>query len=394
MTEQSDTAIRCSTLDVRRSNLFPEPDISLQFLFLEPFYGGSHRDFADGLTANSRHHIRLVTLPDRFWKWRMRGAAIYWSNRIKNPSQYDGLIASSMVSLADLKALWGDQCPPMLAYFHENQLTYPSAPDNRHDHQPGFTNITTALAAQRILFNSRTHMDAFLTALPQFIRIMPDFRPKWVADAIEKKCAVAYPGCHFSDPCPIKPRDKDQPPLIIWNHRWEHDKNPDAFFQVLESITRRGIDFQVALLGESFARMPEIFEKAPGILGDRMVQYGYVKSRHEYRQWLDRGHIVISTALQENFGIAVIEAMRHGCLPLLPERLSYPEILPRALHAEYNYADQNELEHKLALLLTRPGRFEEQRKRLSEAMAHYSWTRRIDQFDAELEQLANPNDNA
>lgn len=361
---------------------------SLKFLFLEPFYGGSHRDFADGLTAHSRHDIKLVTLPDRFWKWRMRGAAIYLSQKIENPGQYDGLIVSSLLNLADLKALWGSCCPPALVYFHENQLTYPSAPDNRPDHQPGFTNIITALTAERILFNSHTHLEAFLTALPEFVRVMPDFRPKWVTRAIEKKSSVAYPGCHFSATAPPKPKETAPPPLIIWNHRWEHDKNPEAFFQALEEMTRRGIEFRVALLGERYARMPAAFELAPKKLGNRLVNYDYVPTRQDYFQWLDRGHIVISTAVQENFGIAVIEAIRHGCLCLLPNRLSYPEIIPQGFHNDALYPNQKILEEKLAHLLTNQDKFEDKRRNLADAMAGYAWERRIQQFDEALEQLS------
>ena len=48
-----------------------------RFLLLEPFFGGSHREFAEGLIEHSRHAIELRTLPARFWKWRLRGAALY-----------------------------------------------------------------------------------------------------------------------------------------------------------------------------------------------------------------------------------------------------------------------------------------------------------------------------
>ncbi|MGD9215579.1 MAG: DUF3524 domain-containing protein [Desulfobacteraceae bacterium] len=361
----------------------------LKFLFIEPFYGGSHRDFADGLKAHSRHHIHLVTLPDRFWKWRMRGAAIYWSNRIDDPGQYDGLIVSSLLNLADLKALWGSQCPPALVYFHENQLTYPSSPQNRPDHQPGFTNIITALTAERIVFNSHTHRRAFLAALPDFVRSMPDFRPKWVTSAIEEKSTVAYPGCHFSTRLELEQRPTAQPPLIIWNHRWEHDKNPEAFFRALETMIQKGIEFRVALMGEAYARMPSAFEKAPHKLGRHLVQYGHLPQRRDYFQWLDRGHVIISTALQENFGIAVVEAIRHGCLCLLPDRLSYPEILPQKFHKDALYSDQEDLEGKLARLLTGHETHEARRRELAGAMGAYAWEHRIDQFDNELEKLTD-----
>ncbi len=359
----------------------------LRFLFLEPFFGGSHGDFAQGLTEHSRHDIELVTMPDRFWKWRMRGASLYWSERIKTPEQYDGLIVSSLLSLAELAALWGSRCPPALAYFHENQLTYPAAPDQRADHQPGFTNISTALTARRVLFNSNTHLKAFLSALPDFIRIMPDFRPKWVLRAIADRCAVAYPGCRFPDaPAELK-QPKESPPLIIWNHRWEHDKNPEAFFKALLQMHLRGIDFQVALLGEDYAQMPEVFKSAPQQLGRRLIQYGRVASRLQYHEWLGRGSVVISTARQENFGIAVVEAVYHGCLPLLPNRLSYPEILPEKFHSDFLYNSQAELEQKLAALLTRSDRHQMKRLALSTAMQKYSWEKMIDVYDEELANL-------
>ena len=360
----------------------------LRFLFLEPFYGGSHRDFADGLVAHSRHTIDLVTLPDRFWKWRMRGAALYWADRV-SPNGYDGLIISSLMSLAELKALWPHPIPPALVYFHENQLTYPAAPGERADHQPGFTNISTALCAQTLLFNSQTHLDGFISALPDFIRVMPDFRPKWVVDAITKKAAVAHPGCHFSKEMTLPPWDLNQPPLIIWNHRWEHDKQPEVFFQALTAMSDQGIDFQVALLGEDYAQMPAVCRQAPERLGARLVQFGHVPARSDYYRWLRRGTVVISTALQENFGIAIVEAMGHGCLPLLPNRLSYPEILPKALHGNFLYNDQAELTAKLAHLLTHRKAYIPQRKALGAAMRPHAWENAVDKIDDALSRLVD-----
>jgi glycosyltransferase involved in cell wall biosynthesis len=230
-------------------------------------------------------------------------------------------------------------------------------------------------------------LKAFLTALPDFIRIMPDFRPKWVIRAIADRCAVAYPGCHFPDaPADIK-QPSQSPPLIIWNHRWEHDKNPEAFFKALLQMHLQGIDFQVALLGEDYAQMPEVFKSASRQLGRRLVQYGRVASRRAYYEWLERGSVVVSTAKQENFGIAVVEAIYHGCLPLLPKKLSYPEILPEKFHPDFLYSTQDELERKLSALLTEGDRHQMKRLALSTAMQKYSWEKMIDLYDEELSNL-------
>jgi len=360
----------------------------LRILFLEPFYGGSHKDVADGLVAHSRHRIDLVTLPDRFWKWRLRGAALYWAHKIKSPQCYDGLLCSSLMSLADLKALWGRQCPPALVYFHENQLSYPLAPGETMDYQFGFTNISSALAAERLVFNSHFHRQAFLGALPGFVRMMPDCRPNWIKTAIEKKAAVAHPGCHFDSRQPPPSEKAPRPPLIIWNHRWEHDKNPEAFFLALNAMHNRGLAFEIALLGQAYGRKPPVFEAAAARLGDRIVHYGRAESRQAYYQWLKRGAIVISTAWQENFGIAVVEAIAHGCLPLLPDRLSYPEILPPSLHADFLYSSQDDLENKLARLLTHLPEYQPKGRALAEAMGVYAWSNAVQAFDRELDALA------
>ncbi len=51
----------------------------LNVALLEPYYGGSHAAFVDTLVRHSRHDMRVVTLPARKWKWRMRGASIWFA---------------------------------------------------------------------------------------------------------------------------------------------------------------------------------------------------------------------------------------------------------------------------------------------------------------------------
>ena len=190
----------------------------------------------------------------------MRGAALYFIKKAPALKSYDGLITTDLMSLSDFKALAKNDCPPALVYFHENQLTYPLAPGEHTDYQFGFTDITTALAADRILFNSRTHSDAFFKGLPGFLKMMPEYRPHWVADEIRAKAGVLYPGCRFAaGSLSLQDIAPESPPLIIWNHRWEFDKNPRPFFEALDRIDESGLDFQVALLGENLTKIRKHF---------------------------------------------------------------------------------------------------------------------------------------
>jgi len=361
----------------------------LKFLFLEPFFGGSHRNFAEGLVAHSRHDIDLLTLPARSWKWRMRGAALHFVKTISNLDVYDGLITTDLMSLSDFKALTGSASPPALVYFHENQLTYPLAPGEAMDFHFGFTDITSALAADRIRFNSHTHFDAFFNALPGFLNMMPDYRPLWIIESLRSKAGVLYPGCDFPAKAqPLQPPD-GQPPLIIWNHRWEFDKDPETFFAALDAVAGHGVAFRLALLGENFQAVPKAFIAARKRFGDRIVCYGYESSRRQYIDWLRQGAIVISTAVQENFGISIVEAVRYGCLPLVPQRLAYPEVIPEALHSKFLYHSQENLIDKLLLLLTDYQAFLSDRTQIAEAMGAYAWESLIPAYDQEIEQLAN-----
>lgn len=363
----------------------------MKILFLEPFFGGSHKDFALGFQTHSRHDITLVTLPARFWKWRMRGAALYFVNKIKDFSSYDAIMTTDMMDLTDLKALVGKSCLPVLLYFHENQLSYPLSPGEKRDFHLGFTNIVSAFAADRVVFNSKFHLNEFMKSARQLIKLMPDARPGFMMDRIMKKASVIYPGSRFeSGSMVLEERDLARP-LILWNHRWEHDKNPDLFFKVLFRLKEMNVPFSIALLGENFEAYPDIFNQAKDILKDEILVFGYVNSREDYISWLRKGAVVVSTAFQENFGISIVEAVRHGCIPLLPNRLSYPEIMPVDLHSMILYEAEEDFFKKLFDLLTRYPEYLPLQKRLSSEMDRFSWENMAKEYDDVLESIHLPD---
>ena len=68
-------------------------------------------------------------------------------------------------------------------------------------------------------------------------------------------------------------------PLILWNHRWEYDKNPQEFFELLCALKKEGISFQLAILGEQFHQRPGIFEEMQTQFEEEIVQFGFVESK-------------------------------------------------------------------------------------------------------------------
>ncbi len=359
------------------------------FLFLEPFYGGSHKNFADGLIKNSSHTFELITLPDRYWKWRMRGAALYFANQINDASIYDGIIVSNMLSLSDLKALLGKEIPPTILYFHENQILYPLSDGEKEDLHYGFTDITSALCADYILFNSGFHQNAFIEALKPFISRFPDYNPHWVIEKIQHKAKVLYPGCKLD----IKKTISEQRnfPLILWNHRWEHDKNPEDFFNALFQINDEGIHFKLAVVGEQYKNSPDIFNVAHKKLKEHILHFGYIESYTEYNKWLNKCDIVISTSFQENFGISIVEAIGSGNFPLLPDRLSYRELIPEKYHKLCIYKNQKDLVGKLKKLIRYYDL--EMMEHIRVQNLRFSWKNMIIQYDEYLDKVKkNPAD--
>ena len=136
--------------------------------------------------------------------------------------------------------------------------------------------------------------------------------------------------------------------MILWNSRWEYDKAPEAFFAALRELDARGVDFRVIVAGEHVDPSEPSFKGARDWLGDRALAWGYAPDTAAYAERLRRADIVVSTAVQEFFGIGVIEAMYCGCVPILPRRLSYPELLPPEHHAACLYDGPSDLVDKLA----------------------------------------------
>ncbi|PCJ16729.1 MAG: hypothetical protein COB02_15265 [Candidatus Cloacimonadota bacterium] len=243
-----------------------------------------------------------------------------------------------MLSVADIRAYF--KLLPhqkIVSYFHETQFSYPLKKGENFDIQYGLNDISTAMASDFCLFNSNYHKNQFLKDIKFYLKKMPDFQPLWIKDQINQKSSVIYPCCELSTTVFIKPTNT--PLKILYNHRWEHDKNPEEFFNSIFKLSQEGFNFDLYILGESYKNIPEIFSKAQTILQKHIKQFGYVKSLDNYYSILKQCDFVVSTSLQENYGISVIEAMNYGCIGLLPDRLSYPELLPTHLKSKFIYSD-------------------------------------------------------
>lgn len=361
---------------------------TLRVLLIEPYYGGSHREWADGYRRCSQHDVRLLTLPAQFWQWRMQGGAVTLARLyLEQDAQPDVILASDMFDLSTFCALIRRRAAhvPVALYLHENQLTYPQNTRQRFGWRYGFINYASALVADRVFFNSAFHRDAFFATLPKMLKHFPDHNELATVDALRDRSEVLPLGIDLHRYDAQRPTDTyaAAPPLIVWNHRWDPDKAPEAFFAALDELMRLDVSFRVALTGENVRMEPDEFEAARARLGDRLVQYGYMPDFAAYARLLWQADYVVSTAIQDFFGAAVAEAIYCGCVPLLPRRLNYPALVPADQHTACLYD-----ESPLPLLLRHlRGEITVDRAALRDYIAQFDWAVMGPQYDAALTRL-------
>ncbi len=331
----------------------------MNIALLEPFFTGSHKSWAENLKQKSKHNIQIFSLPGRHWKWRMHGGAVSLANAFMASSfQPDGILATDMLDLAVFLGLTKTKTNnvPTGIYFHENQLSYPWSENDpdlklKRDNHYGFINFSSAVAADQLFFNSFYHKKSFLEALPRFLNQFPDFQLKEMIASIEKKSTVLYLGNLLEQLAVYKSAQKYDRPVILWNHRWEYDKNPATFFDTLLKIKKAGIPFYLILLGKSYQQIPAIFKKGMQLLKDEIIHSGYAPSFEEYVRLLWQADFFPVTNKQDFFGASVVEALFCDTYPLLPNRLAYPEHIPKQLRKKYLYENDDQLLEQLKTLL-------------------------------------------
>ena len=301
------------------------------------------------------------------------------------PGSADVLFCTDMLNLAEFRGLapeWVARLPAIV-YFHENQLTYPVREERERDLHFAVTNITSCLAADLVWFNSEWHRTEFLHALTVLMKRMPDYTHAFPVETLKKKSETQSPGIEVC-PCPSGSGRSDQPLKIVWVARWEHDKNPELFFDSLCELHARQVDFRVSILGESFTEIPECFRRARVKLPGRIDWLGFAKTRQEYWKILSGCDVVVSTARHEFFGIAILEAVSAGCFPLVPDNLAYPETLAGNSANVFHDGTVNGIAGRLEELAgDNPGAG----KNPVPDISRYAWPVRAAEMDGRLEKM-------
>jgi len=305
--------------------------LPIDILFFEPWYGGSHRAFAESWVRSSRNRVEVMSLAPRHWKWRQEASAWEFAAQVTAQRTPPDVIACS--DYVDLPRLIGTLPPnwrglPTLCYFHENQLTYPGEHGER-DLTHGFCNVLTAVRADALVFNSAFHRDDFGAAADDMLSHMPRPNPRAQLTVALERASVVPPLPELAA-VPLGSGGPAGAPLrIAFPHRLEHDKDPLGFLSIIREALDRELPIEVTFLGGDPSAAPSEVRRQLESIARVVTHVGVVPSRGDYLARLGACDIVASTARHEFFGVAFAEGMAAGCAPLAPDRLNYPALLAR-----------------------------------------------------------------
>ena len=300
----------------------------MRILLLSAYDAASHRYWRSGLLNYFTEYQWVeLTLPPRYFNWRIRGNSLIWAFSQSDilHDNYDLIISTSMVDLSSLRGMIPKIAKiPTILYFHENQFIYPQSVAAEARLEPKIVSIYSAICANVILFNSEHNRSSFLAGAEALLRKMPDYVPPGVVESLTAKSELlAVP--IVSSSCSF---DKKPEFSVVWNHRWEYDKGPDRLKALIEKMPT---DFKglFHIVGQQFRQVPPCFSEIKSILFERgwLGHWGYIEKCNHYHELLAASHVVCSTSLHDFQGISILEAMQLGALPLVPDRLAYPEFI-------------------------------------------------------------------
>lgn len=391
----------------------------MRILLLSAYDALSHRYWREGLVEQfPDYQWTVLALAPRYFNYRVRANPLSWLSEQHSTlsAGYDLIIATSFVDIATLRGLVPALATtPLWLYCHENQFVYPESAqqaeqklqaDNKrqtiHDLEAKMVFLYGCMAADVISFNSAWNRDSAFAGMAELLHRFPEKLDSSVLDSIKSKANIIPVPLQSIDPSQklsaysgsgnYKDKDKDsnrdsQTLSLLWNHRWEYDKGPETLLALVNTLDKNNFNCEINIVGQQFRQIPAAFNKIKQILHESSSLtrglWGYIKSKQQYQQLLQHSNIVISTASHEFQGIAVLEAVQAGCVPLLPNSLAYPEIFTQ----EYLFAVERDTQRTANLIYTQLKQWQQSGLPLSPEVSDFEWPQQRNIYQRTIESL-------
>ena len=373
----------------------------MKILLLSAYDALSHRYWRKALVEQfPAFEWTVLTLPARYFRYRVRSNPLTWIAEQKEilHADYDLLIATSMVDVATLRGLLPSlAATPLWLYCHENQFAYPVGSEKNnpaaHDLEAKMVFLYACLAADHISFNSCWNRDSALAGMGDLLQRFPEkINASLLKTMANKMDVLPVPltsrlnaSTSLSQTSTLK--TASSPLRLLWNHRWEYDKGPDRLLALVNALQASGLICELNIVGQQFRQTPKAFALIEALLDQSSTLqkgcWGYIDSASDYQQLLQHCDVVVSTALHDYQGIAVLEAVQAGCVPLLPNQLVYPEIFAAPYLYDVAVDDQSTAKHIHKLI----EQWQQQGLPAVPDISHFEWHKQYDYYKNRIQSL-------
>ncbi|MCX6794270.1 MAG: glycosyltransferase [Candidatus Gottesmanbacteria bacterium] len=152
-----------------------------------------------------------------------------------------------------------------------------------------------------------------------------------------------------------QPRDYN---TVIFNHRLNEDKKPEYFLRMVDDLSLQypnlrfyistnlnDKDFWHSMDEDLHIKLKEALSK------NKSLSVVFNSSREEYFGLLNRAYLAPCFSTHETFGFSVAESLAAGCIPVVPARLTYPELVDS--ETDFLYSSTGDLENDYQAALQR-----------------------------------------
>ncbi|MCL5111005.1 MAG: glycosyltransferase family 4 protein [Chloroflexi bacterium] len=217
-------------------------------------------------------------------------------------------------------------------------------------------------AVDRIVCDSPQDLDLFR-------RLAPD------------KCLLINNGVDYDNFVTVRKRLR--PGLLVYVGRTDANKRIDRLIEATARLTRSRPGVRLALVGPDWlGEWPRLRQLAAELgIGDKVDFVGQV-AEDGLRSWLAEAHFFVSASVYEGFGIAAVEAMATGTVPLLNDIPAFRHLTDEGTAGLLvDFSDPERAAQAIDSALAMPiARYEEIANRAREAASRYGWRAVVGRF--------------
>ena len=295
----------------------------LDILALEPFYNAPRRAMLELIQRYSRHRWTLLKLPPRKIERRLSVGANWFAEHLVQhfSGNIDLVFTSDAMNLTSLQRLVPELVhKPSVVYFHENYL--PDAMSRRQGPRD-LVNLSSAIAAREIWFNSSFHHREFLRRAASMVARHPELASNDPMPALMAKSSVTPPPTDMTFSAGLRTSPPARQADLIFVETREADMNLlNAGLEILAEHRQ----FHLKTVGP-IDGLSDRWPRSPIREADVAAQ----------TQAMFTSSVLLSTRLNANHDHFLIRATQAGCRIVAPAKGIYLELSPETAKASSLY---------------------------------------------------------